>query len=532
MNALMLPALALAPALLLVVPVRGQADGNPHHWDRRRRCDQTDYAPPCGVCEGVGGIPYGDANDQIHLASCVPVAAAAASATLDPAPVHPKWGPAFTAEHYNEVLIGPKTDPFCFNSFPSNSSAGKLCYRPDSGRQVYDAVHAHALRYDLNVKTAVGNVSTTIVHQNRNMWIINHLPWYAAGVHQCICTTVHAGGAEDDGRFLYPVVYNWTDQMLFVGRERVGIEYTGIENYSEVVDHWAFGPHHVWSTPGTGEVRRMWQPFNGLEVFSGPFNRSAVDESLFDHIPPELCKKKGGAAIRIKCDDNGMPVVPNATADDPSRGAPSSTKPSKDVQRALKPKPGKAYRGATFSDMSSTLNRWLVANKRVDSSACSTWTARELQQLQGMLYLLRNEDLDKIYQHAQDNRRMRAAAADMAEDWAALNRLVEHHPGPEAERSQLATIQRDGHCHEAVMWFVHHLTEDVKAVLSQDTKVRLPLLSDTLHSSSGEACGMGAGPSSSALAQVCGKYREQVTCASCHSDVHPPGHRFLSAAEW
>mgnify|MGYP007000051376 CR=1 len=76
-------------------------------------------------------------------------AAAAAGATLDPAPVHPKWGPAFTAEHYNEVLIGPKTDPFCFNSFPSNSSAGKLCYRPDSGRQVYDALHAHALRYDL-----------------------------------------------------------------------------------------------------------------------------------------------------------------------------------------------------------------------------------------------------------------------------------------------------------------------------------------------------------------------------------------------
>ena len=132
------------------------------------------------MCEGVGGIPYGDANDQIHLTSCTAVA----NASDVSHPVHPVWGETFTVPFYNEVLIGPKTDPFCFTAFPSNSSEGKLCYRSDSGRQVYDAVNAGALRYDLDVKTSVGNVTTTIVHQGRNMWIVNHLPWYAAGVHQ------------------------------------------------------------------------------------------------------------------------------------------------------------------------------------------------------------------------------------------------------------------------------------------------------------------------------------------------------------
>ena len=44
------------------VPVQG--------WDRTRRCDQQDYDPPCGPCEGVGGIPTGSDNDEITLTTC------------------------------------------------------------------------------------------------------------------------------------------------------------------------------------------------------------------------------------------------------------------------------------------------------------------------------------------------------------------------------------------------------------------------------------------------------------------------------
>merc|ERR1711988_524037 len=40
----------------------GPDDGNPHGWDRKRRCDQ-DQMPRCQPCEGIGGHAYGDAND-------------------------------------------------------------------------------------------------------------------------------------------------------------------------------------------------------------------------------------------------------------------------------------------------------------------------------------------------------------------------------------------------------------------------------------------------------------------------------------
>ena len=36
----------------------------------------------------------------------------------------------------------------------------------------------------------------------------------------------------------------------------------------------------------------------------------------------------------------------------------------------------------------------------------------------------------------------------MFREWASLN-----------AKTELAYMHRDGHCHEAVMWYVHHLSE-------------------------------------------------------------------------
>jgi len=53
-----------------------QTDGNPHKWDRQRRCDTDGYNPPCGLCEGIGGIPTSDKNSDIQLTKCTPIAEA------------------------------------------------------------------------------------------------------------------------------------------------------------------------------------------------------------------------------------------------------------------------------------------------------------------------------------------------------------------------------------------------------------------------------------------------------------------------
>ena len=317
----------------------------------------------------------------------------------------------------------------------------------------------------------------------------------------------------------------------------MGIEYTSIQNYTEVVDHWAFGPHHVWSTPGTGEIRRMWQPFNGLQVFGSKFNRSGVDESLFDDLPPTLCKKQGGAAIRIKCTDNGLPVPPSNT----SVTASVTTSPvvpvvpvSKDVKRAKQKKPSRPYRGETFDDMSNTLNRWLNRNKKITTTSCDQWTSEEIQRLQAMLYLIKDDSLNQIYQDADDNRQMRQSIHNIQHEWESLNALIASQEN-DAQRKSLARVQRDGHCHEVIMWYVHHLTEDVQKVLSADSKLHLPLLSDTLHSKacSGEKeddeVGADGDEYAKAKQRVCAVYAEQVTCASCHSNVVPPGHDFLKS---
>lgn len=483
-----------------------QADGNPHHWDRKRRCDQIDYDPPCGPCEGYGGIPTGDENDQITLTTCSVVNNASG---VDPKTlIKPVWTEKFATRGYSEVLIGPKVDPFCFQVAPSNQSTGPLCYQKDGGMQTYDMSPGGpaALRDDLTLYSEVGHIKSTVIAQGLNLWIVNQFPWYAADTHQCICTNVHQG-SDPKAAFLYPIQYNWTQQMFYVGREKIGVEYL---NEEMVLDHWAYGPHHVWSVPETGKSVRMWQPYNGLEVFpEGTENSTAVDPTKFDDLPPSLCKK-GGAIFRIGCTDGGLPQPKEEG--DRVRAEKLARMPlhvNSNVSRAKQIVPGDEYRGDSFSNMSHTLNKWLSSSAKV--KMCDKFTAKELQDLQAMLFLARDVNLDDVYQGVSDNRRITADLKDLQKNWADLNDIVQGHEDSQA----LHAVQRDGHCHEAVMWYVHHLSEDVKKVLGE-TGVEIPTLSYTSHK---PAC---QSHKDDAHAKVCQHYDEVVTCSDCHANVAPP----------
>lgn len=519
--------LKLLVVTFFCVKVAAQSDGNPHNWDRRRRCDHTDYTPKCGPCEGYGGIPYGDKNEEITLTTCEPV-----SEKIDPKTlVQPAWGTRFSTKT-NEVLIGKKTDPFCFNAFPGNDSVGSLCYRPDSGLQTYDMEEARAIREDLTVGTKVGNVTSMIIHKGINMWIVNKLPWYALGTHQCICTEIHQG-SDQSKPGMYPVQFNWTTQLSFIARERIGVEYgVGIR----VLDHWAFGPHHVLSIPGTSVIIRMYQPFNGLQVFENGNNNTHIDPTLFDEIPPALCKKKGGATFRIKCDDNGFPKKKGLqdsqleASDQLFNGVALAKPNSQDILRAHNKFPRGSYKGDDFREMSNTLNNWM---KRlpVETKECSDFDVEEIQKLQALLYLARNKKFDQIYQDSTDNRRLKTEIEDLEESWRELNMLIDEHPDAGVS-AKLYSILRDGHCHEAAMWYVHHLTQEMKELLGTYGDITIPLLSYEHH---GESCAKNGEPSiahdndlklSNAWEKVCSSYEEKVTCSSCHSNAHPPMPKF------
>jgi len=133
------------------------------------------------------------------------------------------------------------------------------------------------------------------------MWIVNDL---GLGIHQCICTAP----GSDLGLKIYPIKYDFMDPehaglpVIFLGRERLGIEF--IDKTMEV-DHWTQGPHHIWVDVTTRKIVRMWQPWNGLEIWDPEKWSDDVDESAFE-APPSHCMPSWHKWT-IKCGDDGYP---------------------------------------------------------------------------------------------------------------------------------------------------------------------------------------------------------------------------------
>jgi hypothetical protein len=230
-------------------------------------------------------------------------------------PLYPK---AFTVRRkdgkqggYSDTLIGWKTDPFCFGFFPQNDSAKELCYRSEDALVKYYDVEREAARTDYTLKMpgvfgALPNTTSTILQVQDTMWIQNRI-W--PGVDQCICT--NPSGNHCTNPPCKSFVQNWDTfkTAQYLGREKIGVEWiqhhgTGKSSKSMELDHYIMWSHHVWTDPVSRTPVRMWKPFNGLQIYDPEaWTDSVEDPSVFDS-PPAMCKK-GGAKIRIHCDDDG-----------------------------------------------------------------------------------------------------------------------------------------------------------------------------------------------------------------------------------
>jgi hypothetical protein len=270
--------------------VSSQSDGNPHGWDRKRRCDNEDYNPPCGICEGVGGIAWSDTPKDIKITSCKPIANAT---DINPNTLAKPYFPeVFTNNGFYEVLIGQKLDPFCAASFPGPDSKGNHCYQAQQGTFYYDWKN-YQLRIDYNQKGVIKNTTLTTLHKEGDMWILLDYNFAKA----CLCLDV----GMNFNMTIYPVNPQFMkNDSRYIGRELLYIEYLWKE---KIVDHYVKGPHHVWVDVESGHIIRMWQPFNGLEVFDPKKWDYSVQPNLFA-VPPKMCKK-GGYFMRVFCDDEG-----------------------------------------------------------------------------------------------------------------------------------------------------------------------------------------------------------------------------------
>lgn len=208
---------------------------------------------------------------------------------------------------HSEVMITDKTNPFCKGGFPGPNSTKEHCYQTQSGSFIYDW-DKYSLKMELNVKSFPANITSDITHVEENMWIVNDL---GLDIHQCICTSP----GKSFGLKIYPVNADFMNPetaglpVKFIGRENLFIEYI---NKTMTVDHWTQGPHHIWVDITTRLIVRMWQPWNGLEIWD-PEQWHYEDNSSKFISPPERCIPDEFLKWTIKCDAHGMPIIKNNT---------------------------------------------------------------------------------------------------------------------------------------------------------------------------------------------------------------------------
>jgi hypothetical protein len=264
-----LRALLLAGFLQLSAAV---CDGNPHQWNRMRRCDQYDPACPsaswalnCGPCEGIGGLSKNDQDSTFVPTSCKVLATPEDMKKANMLPKLPLWPKAFVNTGFYEQQIFVRRDPFCLAQIPSMVSNGTHCFKDQEGTFNYDSTQ-NSLRIDyFKSRTTLPHVNMTEHFYHLSDGTVHPEITKYGKLPSPVCPCISLG--------IGPVSWNWAADAEYVGREHLGIEYMWV---TRDVDHWVKGPHHVWTDVETGNVVRLYQPFNGLEVFD-PYKYSTTN---------------------------------------------------------------------------------------------------------------------------------------------------------------------------------------------------------------------------------------------------------------
>jgi len=181
-------------------------------------------------------------------------------------------------------------------------------------------------------------------------------------------------------------------------------------------------------------------------------------------------------------------------------GLSSNAADLRDLQRAKAKVPRAEWKGKNFNSMSDVLNGHLKKMFPV-TKPCEEWSAEDLQTYQELLYGYKHDGFDSIYAGSKDNRRMRHKSLDdHKQQWKSSLELLKSH-------THLREMHRDGHCHEAVMWLVHHTPSAEQH--SVFARLPVPLLSPSRHSCNATSV--------QGEQELCKLYDMQVSCADCHS---------------
>jgi len=170
-----------------------------------------------------------------------------------------------------------------------------------------------------------------------------------------------------------------------------------------------------------------------------------------------------------------------------------------DLKRAQTRTPRSGYRGeGTLASANSQLNRHLAARSGLSLRACEDFAVEELRDVLRALFPHTSTELTELYPQHDGRRAVYASVSEMEAHWA----QGAHPSDPRV---------RDAHCHEAVMWFVHHLPLGKQQELAG--RLVLPKLPVADHTVGSARRGLSARAADDAAGKF---YDEKVTCQRCH----------------
>jgi hypothetical protein len=139
-----------------------------------------------------------------------------------------------------------------------------------------------------------------------------------------------------------------------------------------------------------------------------------------------------------------------------------------DLERVRTKVPRAEYRSDASHGIGKVLNSHLQ-KAHPNTKQCNQFSAKELQNLQAELHMHLEDAHNDVYSAVQDTRALRFSDLEAHKaHWDEMNQHAATHPLVEE-------MQRDGHCLDIVMWWVHHLSEAKRQELSHLVIPNMPL---------------------------------------------------------
>eukprot|EP01097_Dermamoeba_algensis_P004617 TRINITY_DN2994_c0_g1_i1.p1 TRINITY_DN2994_c0_g1~~TRINITY_DN2994_c0_g1_i1.p1 ORF type:complete len:469 (-),score=90.98 TRINITY_DN2994_c0_g1_i1:27-1433(-) len=172
--------------------------------------------------------------------------------------------------------------------------------------------------------------------------------------------------------------------------------------------------------------------------------------------------------------------------------------------RAHMNKPRPPFRGDDMESMSNALNKVLSGHSFMRLKDCSEFDLDDLFKIQKAIVGSSHPHFQKVYSSKKDRRAM---AVNSVEE---LIEREKNHRELLEEAPHLTAMTRDGRCHETIMWYVHHLTEEAQVELRK--KYTLPRLPTKRHLTTKHKRS-----DRSATATLVKNYDDSLSCVSCHT---------------